>query len=112
MKFDFPFLCSECFRNQIHLDYFANWMYVDSLDVVKALDSQAHGGCVKLQCLLRRLVHEAEDLRAHRALDDCYALRSVVDTLAASLVVSSSLLLKPFVFEFDNNTTRMNLSVL
>ena len=111
MKFDFPFLCSECFRNQIHLDYLANWRYVDSLDVVKALDSQTHGGCVKLQCLLRRLAHKA-DLRAHRALDDCYALRSVVDTLAASLDVRSSLLLKPFVFEFDSNTTLTNLSVL
>ena len=85
--------------------------YVDSLDVVKALDSQAHGGCVKLQCLLRHLAR-AEDLRAHRALDDCYALRSVVDTLAASLGVSPSLLLKPFVYEFDSNATLMNLSLL
>ena len=111
MKFDLPFLCSECFRNQIHLDCLENWRYVDSLDVVKALDSQAHGGCVKLQCLLRRLAHEA-DLRAHRALDDCYALRSVVDTLAASFGVSSSLLLKPFVVEFDSNATLLNLSLL
>ena len=111
MKFDFPFLCSECFRNQIHLDYLANWRYVDSLDVVKALDSQAHGGCVKLQCLLRHLARAA-DLRVHRALDDCYALRSVGDTFAASLGVSPSLLLKPFVFEFDSNATLTNLSVL
>ena len=84
---------------------------MDSLDVVKALDSEAHGGCVKLQCLLRRLA-PAEDLQAHRALSDCYALRSVVDTLAASFGVSSSLLLKPFVVEFDSNATLLNLSLL
>ena len=84
---------------------------MDSLDVVRALDSQAHGGCVKLQCLLRRLAREA-DLRAHRALDDCYALRSVVGTLAASFGVSSSLLLKPFVCEFDSNAIVMNLVFL
>ena len=111
MKFAFPFLCSECFRNQIHLDCLENWRYVDSLDVVKALDSETHGGCVKLQCLLRRLA-PAEDLQAHRALSDCYALRSVVDTLAASLGVSSSLLLRPFVCEFDSSTTLTNLSIL
>ena len=111
MKFDFPFLCSECFRNQIHLDCLENLMYVDSLDVVKALDSQAHGGCVKLQCLLRHLAREA-DLRAHRALDDCYALRSVVGTIAASFGASASLLLKPFVAELDSNATLLNLSLL
>ena len=84
---------------------------MDSLDVVKALDSQAHRGCVKLQCLLRHLARAA-DLRAHRALDDCYALRSVVDTLAASFGVSASLLLKPFVVELDSNATLLNLSLL
>ena len=111
VKFDFPMLCSECYRNDVCLDYLANWKYIDTLEVFRALEGQIHGGCVKLQCLLRHLA-PAEELRAHRALDDCYALRSVVDTLAASFGVSSSLLLKPFVVEFDSNATLLNLSLL
>ena len=111
MKFDFPILCSECFRNEIALSNLEHWRFVDTLDVARALSNELHGGCVKLQCLLRHLAH-AEDLRAHRALDDCYALRSVLGSLAASLGVSPWLLLKPFVFAFDSNATLLNLSLL
>ena len=117
MKFDFPILCSECFRNEIALSSLEHWRFVDTLDVSRALSNELHGGCVKLQCLLRHLAH-AEDLRAHkalrahRALDDCYALRSVLGSLVASLGVSSWLLLKHFVFALDSNATLLNLSLL
>ena len=60
IKFDFPFLCSECFRNGIYLENFAHWRFVDTLEVVRALGSDSHGGCVKLQCLLRHLTHKEE----------------------------------------------------
>ena len=51
MKFDFPFLCSKCYRNEIELERFVHWRFVDTLDIVRALDGEVYGGCVKLQCL-------------------------------------------------------------
>ena len=68
MKFDFPILCAECHRNGIELERLAVWSFVDTLEVIRALGNEMHGGCVKLQCLLRCLAH-AEELRAHRVLN-------------------------------------------
>ncbi len=104
--FDFPFLCSECYRNDILLESLCRWRFVDSLEVVRAIDDV--GGCVKLQCLLRHLARE-EELRAHRALDDCFALRAVLSSLARWLGVSPWALLRPFVLEFDSSATLTNL---
>ena len=68
LKFDFPILCAECHRNGIELERLAVWSFVDTLDVVKAVGNEMHGGCIKLQCLLRCLAH-GEELRAHRVLN-------------------------------------------
>ena len=65
--FDFPFLLSECQRNNLDWNLMASWMYVDTLDVVKAIDDGALGSCQKLQCLLHQA--SVRDLQAHRALD-------------------------------------------
>ena len=110
VKFDFPMLCSECYRNGVCLDYLANWKYIDTLEVFKALEGQIHGGCVKLQCLLRHLA-PAEGLRAHRALDDCFALREVLGTRAGRLGLSPWALLKPFALDFESNATLLHMSV-
>ena len=85
------------------------WKFVDTLEVVKALGSDSHGGCVKLQCLLRHLTG-GEDLRAHRALDDCVALKSVLESIAGVLGVSLRALIRPFVVEFDSVATITNIS--
>ena len=82
---------------------------MDTLEVVKARGNESHGGCVKLQCLLRHLTR-GEDLRAHRALDDCVALKSVLESIAGVLGVSLRALIRPFVVEFDSSATIMNLS--
>ena len=87
------------------------WKFVDTLQVVRALDADTHGGCVKLQCLLRHLAH-GEELRAHRALDDCFALRAVLGSLAGLLGVSPWALLRPFVVELDSSASLMNIAML
>ena len=65
--FDFPFLLSECQRNNLDWSLMASWMYVDTLDLVRAIDEGALGSCKKLQCLLHQTA--VGDLQAHRALD-------------------------------------------
>jgi len=67
VKFDFPFLLSECYRNSVVWEDLAPWKFVDSLDVVRALDPEVYGGCRKLQRLLQRI--DCCNLQAHRALD-------------------------------------------
>ena len=77
---------------------------------MRALDGEVYGGCVKLQCL--RHLARGQEWRPHRALDDCFALRAVVGSLAGLLGVSTWALLRPFVVKFDSATTLMNLSML
>ena len=110
-KFDIPFLLSECFRNSIAWEReLAAWSYVDTLDLVKALDAEFYGGCQKLQCLLQRT--NSCDLQAHRALDDCRALRSVVHHLAVGHGVSVFSLLRPFVFSVQCSMTHAHIAAL
>ena len=66
IKFDFPFLLSECMRQEVPVAVFADWRYIDTLHLLRAIDSGIHGGCIKLQCLLR-VVGDDGRLRAHRA---------------------------------------------
>ena len=60
IKFDFPFLLSECYRAQIPLDFFAKLNYVDTLSMVRAADGQLYGGCMKLQCMFLHLGERGE----------------------------------------------------
>ena len=111
MKFDFPFLCSECLRNDIGIGCFADWLFADTLEVFRAMDADTYGGCAKLQCILRN--HGATaDLHAHRALDDCRALKAVLESVSASLGVSPKVLIRPFVVELDNATTTAHIGML
>ena len=65
--FDFSFLLSECQRNNLDWSLMASWMYVDTLDLVRAIDEGALGLCKKLQCLLHQTA--VGYLQAHRTLD-------------------------------------------
>ena len=56
-------------RSGIGLEACLDWYFVDTLHVLRALDSDLTGGCVKLQCLLTRLQACDSSLMAHRALD-------------------------------------------
>ena len=111
LKFDFPFMCSQCIRHGIDINLLAQWIYADSLEVFRAFDSHMHGGCVKLGCLLQSLAPGAQ-FHAHRALDDCRALKHVIESLAVSLGVSPRALLHPFAVERDAVTTAYHIGML
>ena len=108
-QFDFPFLLSECMRAGISSAAMAEWVYVDTLDVLRATDSA--GECKKLQCALRSC-SGSPGLRAHRALDDCLALGSVVRHISASLGVTPWMLLMHFATRLDEVSTCLGLSAL
>ena len=72
-KFDFAMILFECRRHGCKWEpSFADGLVVDTLPIVQSVVADL-GGCAKLQCLVRG--HCAE-LQAHRALDDCIALRN------------------------------------
>ena len=109
IKFDFPFLCAEVLRAGIAPVDMAAWVYVDTLDVLRVTDHT--GECNKLQCAFRSC-SGPPSLRAHRALDDCIALRSVVHHISASLGVAPFVLLRQFASRMDENTTCSQLTAL
>ncbi len=110
MRFDFPMLLSQCQRRGVSLIPLERWHYVDSLTALRALDAEMHGGCIKLQCLVRGLA--SDGLRAHRALDDSLALRDVTRCVAGRLGLSTLDLLLPFAYQFDAGSSVAELSVL
>ena len=67
------------------------------------------GGCAKLQCLVRG--HCAE-LQAHRALDDCIALRAVLQHLADLLGIPVLDALRPFAMKLDLDASLAQMSVM
>ena len=85
------------------------WVYVDTLDVLRVTDH--NGECNKLQCAFRSC-SGPPSLRAHRALDDCIALRSVVQHISASLGVAPFVLLRQFASRMDDNATFLQLTAL
>ena len=96
-RFDFPFLVSELCCRGVDLSRIERWLYVDSIDAVKACNVE----CAKLQCMFSRVSDQS--LQAHRALADCFALRRVVHVLSERLGVSLLAFLKPFVVELDSS---------
>ena len=66
---------------------------------------------MKLQCLVKVLGDPA-DLRAHRALDDCVALRHVAVALAEQLGLDLLLWLQRFACELDLRSSLLQLDVL
>ena len=108
-KFDFPFLLSECMRAGIGPAVMSSWIYIDTLDVLRATDRA--GECKKLQCALR-VCSGPPTLRAHRALDDCIALEAVVRHVSASLGIRPWALLRPFALRLDETSTVAQMNAL
>ena len=92
LKIYFPYLLSAAMRAGIAPGVMATWCYVDTLDVLRATNCAE---CQKLQCAFRAF-NERSCLRAHRALDDCIALGSVVRHISASFGVTPWALLRHF----------------
>ena len=107
--FDFPFLASACLRSGVDVSPMSRWHYVDTLDLLRAADAT---GCNKLQCAFHRACAGPSCLRAHRALDDCVALRHVVRHVSASFGVAPSELLRQFTFGLDAGPTVAQLSAM
>ena len=106
IKFDFPLLLAECCRHNLDTDCFDRWSYVDTMHILQ--DGHA---CCKLQCLVKGLF-QPEDLRAHRALDDCVALRKVVESVAQRLGVRLRFLFESFAVGVDTASSLAQLRVL
>ena len=111
VRFDFALLLFESRRHSLDWSPLARWVFVDTLDVMRALGVEWLGGCLKLQCLARA-AGGAEGLRAHRALDDCLALRGVLECVAARFGVGLVELLRPFAVRLDVAASLAQVSVL
>jgi len=112
VRFDFAMLLFECQRHSVSWAPLERWLFVDTLDVLRAFGAEGLGGCQKLQCLAR-IAGGADGLRAHRALDDCVALRGVMECVAARLGSSCLLqLLRPFAVRLDAAASMASVSVL
>ena len=119
-------LLAEVVRHELPLSPFRQWLFVDTLAILEAAKEEV-GPCRKLQCLVRHYAYPT-DLRAHRAaclalnafidgpfgpfthltifdllsaLDDCIALRHVMEFLAARLGIGLVELHRRFAVCFD-----------
>jgi len=107
IKFDFPFLLIECRRHGISWMPFETFLFVDTYVCMQHIAQ----GCLKLQCLVHSS-NMTHNFQAHRALDDCMALRSVVNFTAARLGLSSMKLLLLVAVECDAQDSAVQISVL
>ena len=103
IKFDFAMLLFECYRHNLDTSVFEQWVFVDTMHVVSA-SKEIMGSCLKLQCLALRAC-DREELRAHRARDDCIALCRVIVYVAFALGVSFRRLLYAFATRLDLSTS-------
>ena len=106
VNFDLPLLMAECLRHGLSCGCFEQWLFMDTLHAV-----QSARVCKKLQCLVRDL-GDPGDLRAHRALDDCIALRHVVTALAADSSLDVYGFFLNFALTVDINSSAAQLYVL
>ena len=86
-----------------------NWLFVDTISLVQAVGLSNLGGCAKLQCLVRGY---CVGLQAHRALDDCIALRAVVQGVAESYGVRLLDFLRDMVVRLDASASAAQVATL
>ena len=126
-KFDFAVLLAEVVRHELSISPLRRCFFVDTLVILDAARREI-GPCMKLQCLARHFA-SSKELRAHRAsaphppnhakrahqmdqnsviyllrtlaLDDCVALRHVMDFLAARLGICVVDLHRQFAVRID-----------
>ena len=108
IKFDFAMILFECARHGCSWASFENWLFVDTLSIVQSVGATL-GGCAKLQCLVRG---RCAELQAHRALDDCIALRAVLQHLADLLGIHILDVLRPFAMKLDVHASIAHMSTM
>ena len=99
IKFDFAMLLFECYRHNLDTSVFEQWVFVDTMHIVAAA-REIMGSCLKLQCLSLQAC-DPDDLRAHRARDDCVALCRVMVYAASRLGIRFRRLLYGFAEQLD-----------
>ena len=107
IRFDFPLLLCELLRHNLSTAVFERWYFADTLHVFKDCNRY---GCIKLQCLAKDTMTDPG--HAHRALDDCIALRKITDIFAHRLGTSTRHLLSLYLVELDLTSSIAHLSVL
>ena len=80
---------------------------MDTLHLFKELNQH---GCIKFQCLARDTNTDPGD--AHRALDDCIALRRIANIFAQRHGISMKRLLSFFLMELDLNSSVAQLNTM
>ena len=110
-RFDFAVLLFECERHKLPISPLRRWFFVDTLQVLESTKAELGGACLKLQCLINTLA-EARALRAHRALDDCIALRYVVHNIASKLGCSVTDLLRLYAVRLDEQVSTAQVAAL
>ena len=109
VRFDFAMLLFELVRHGMSWSPLEQWLFVDTLALVQAVGGSNMGGCAKLQCMVRG---HCGGLQAHRALDDCVALRAVVHGVAESYGVCAVDVLRPLVMRLDVTASAAQVSTL
>ena len=110
-RFDFAVLLFECHRHRLPTAPFRHWFFVDTLHVLESAKAELGGACFKLQCLVTVAV-DTQELRAHRALDDCIALRHVMHSVASRIGCSVTDLLRQFAFRWDEQASSAQVAAL
>jgi len=109
VRFDFAMLLFETSRHGMSWGALEQWLFVDTLAIVQAVGIETLGGCAKLQCLARG---HCVGLQAHRALDDCIALRAVVQGVAESYGVRLLDFLRDMVVRLDASASAAQVATL
>ena len=102
-------LLFETLRHGLTWTALERLLFVDTMSLVQAVGLSNIGGCAKLQCLVRGY---CVGLQAHRALDDCIALRAVVQGIAESYGVRVLYLLRDMVVSLDAVASAAQVSTL
>ena len=108
-RFDFAMILFELVRHGMSWLPLQNWFFADTLALVEAVGISNVGGCAKLQCLVRG---HCVGLQAHRALDDCIALRAVVQGIEEAYGVGLWDLLNIFAVRLDATASAAQVSTL
>ena len=107
LRFDCPLLLCGLLRSHLPTDIFEQQCFVDTLHVFKAFSPY---GCIKLQCLARDTMTDPG--HAHRALDDCIALRIITEIFAQRVGIPTKRLLSLFLVDLDLNSSVAQLQTL
>ena len=110
-RFDFAVLLFECQRHNLSTSIFRHWLFVDTLHILECTKAELGGACLKLQCLIHAAA-DTRNLRAHRALDDCVAMRLVVHQIASKLDCSVTDLLRRFAYRWDEQASIPQIAAL